>query len=235
MKYAIITALLLCSQHSFAQCELNKSSLRAEYQLNVYKNAQLSQQSNIILWRQGDTVAHQYPQTNITESWYLLKNQRIKATRFFDHYQRAIEYQAGEQVQGKSEQDWSYRYQLLSDSLLATLTLQSESGEGCQRQQVFSKQTDQGRIEVIWLAEVQLLTSFSWTKGEVREQWHLTRQTYDVSTVNDFFANLANYQSTDYADIGDDHHDPFLSKMLTLGFVEQGASGYYDADGKSLD
>jgi len=48
------------------------------------------------------------------------------------------------------------------------------------------------------------------------------------------FALWDAYQTTDYADIGDNEGDPFLAKMINLGFIEHGASGFYDANGKAL-
>lgn len=234
MKFILSLILTLFTQHTLAQCKVNNSVLRADYQLTFYKNAQLSHQSQLILWRQGDTVAHQYPQTDITESWYLLKNQQIKPTRFFDHYQRAIEYQPGEQVHGKSEKDWLYRYQLVSEKLMAQLSLERESGTGCERQQVFSHKTANSNIELTWLPEQQLLSHFRWQKGEVSEVWQLVEQNHDEQTIKTFFKKLDQYKSTDYADIGDDHSDPFLTNMVTMGFVEHGASGFYDVNGQAI-
>ena len=48
------------------------------------------------------------------------------------------------------------------------------------------------------------------------------------------FAEWYNYQTTDYAYIGDNENDPFLAKMINQGFVEHGASGFYDAQGNQL-
>ena len=40
--------------------------------------------------------------------------------------------------------------------------------------------------------------------------------------------------STDFADVGDNEAGPFLRKMIALGFVEHGASGFYQANGETL-
>ncbi|MGO4892485.1 hypothetical protein [Flavobacterium sp. W21_SRS_FM6] len=234
MKTVFFSMLLLASQLSHAQCDIDPTHLRAEYTLQTHKNDQTAQKSSLILWRDGHTVAHQFPQTNITESWYLLKNQHIKPTRFFDHYKRAIEYQPGEKVHGKSEKDWLYRYQLVSQALLSQLELSSESGEGCNQEQTFSKDTPQGKIVVKWLPALNLLSYFSSTVGGQQEIWQLINKQSDSSQIQAFFAQRNAYQSTDFADIGDDHSDPFLAKMINLGFVEHGASGFYNADGQAI-
>ena len=36
------------------------------------------------------------------------------------------------------------------------------------------------------------------------------------------------------ADIGDDHTDPFLTNMVNQGFIEAGASGFYDQNGNAI-
>ena len=40
---------------------------------------------------------------------------------------------------------------------------------------------------------------------------------------------LPAYQTTDFADIGDDHTDPFLTDMVHQGFIEHGSDGVYHA------
>ena len=48
------------------------------------------------------------------------------------------------------------------------------------------------------------------------------------------FVKREQYISTDYADIGDDHTEPFLTQMVNLGFIEGGASDFYNAQGEAL-
>ncbi|MCL1142166.1 hypothetical protein [Shewanella gaetbuli] len=241
LTLALTTISGLYSAQTFAQCELNPDILNASYQLTSSSNqtAKTVHQSQINLWRQGNTVAHQYPQTDITESWYLLANQQIKPSRYFDGYQRAIEYQPGEVVHGKTEKDWSYRYQLVSNKLIEQLTLVNESGQGCKRTQRFSKNSPNGLVTLTWLPELKLISQFSWQQGkgkqQVTEDWKLIEVGHNPATIKAFFNNLSQYKTTDYADIGDDHSDPFLTQMVTLGFVEHGASGFYDVQGHALE
>jgi hypothetical protein len=90
-------------------------------------------------------------------------------------------------------------------------------------------------IVLKWLPELQLVSFFSSTRGDIKETWQLTSQQYDQPAIELFFTQLSQYQSTDYADIGDDHTDPFLAKMINLGFVEHGASGFYNTDGQPIE
>jgi hypothetical protein len=235
MPYLFIVISFLTLGVSANECQVDANQLRADYQMNSSQNGQLGQQKSLVLWRQGSTVAQQHPNLGVTESWYLLNNQQIKATRFFDHEQRAIEYQPGEQVHGKREKDWSYRFQLISEQLFAQLTLDTQTGSGCELLQVWSAQTAQGRIKLHWLPALKLVNYLRYQQGNSLDEWTLVGYSADADEINQFFNQRDRYQTTDYADIGDDHSDPFLAKMINLGFIEHGASGFYNADGQAIE
>jgi hypothetical protein len=91
------------------------------------------------------------------------------------------------------------------------------------------------KIELQWLVESQLISYYSWQKGNNQEVWQLQNLHHDAALIDDFFSQRADYQGTDFADSGDDHSDPFLIKMVTPGFIEHGASGFYDDKGNALD
>ena len=96
---------------------------------------------------------------------------------------------------------------------LPQLTLSAESGSGCQKEQTYSKSTDNTTIVLKWLPELQLVSSFSSTRGDIKETWQLTSQQYDQAAIEHFFTELSQYQSTDYADIGDDFTIPMDSLL----------------------
>ena len=65
--------------------------------------------------------------------------------------------------------------------------------------------------------------------------WQQQSLSHEQADINAFFASRYGYQTTDYADIGDDHTDPFLTNMVHQGFIEAGASGFYNASGEALE
>ena len=81
MKKSLLLLLALTTPTVHAQCDVSSTKLSATYQLDSV-SGEKHNNTDLILWRSGNTVAHQYPQTHITESWYLSKNQQIKPTRF---------------------------------------------------------------------------------------------------------------------------------------------------------
>lgn len=231
-KLPTLLLLLILSSTTHAQLCPQKM-LSANYEV-TFSSFMSKKQKNLELWRNGNHVAHHYPQTQITEYWFLNPHKQIQPIRFFDKHQRAIEYQVGESVHGKSETDWSYRYQMIADGLLQSLQEKERSGSGCDQQITYSGQQGKQLIQVVWMPEQKLIKSFTLRKGNAKETWKLIGVNADPDRVTQFFKHRDKYQSTDFADIGDDHTDPFLTNMVTLGFIEHGASGFYDDKGNPI-
>lgn len=216
-----------------------ENKLIAVYEIvkSTHSRGKLDHALQITLLRNGNEVAHQYPQTGITESWQLNQANQIKSTRFFDLHERAIEYQPGEKVHGKSESDWSYRNQLISDSLLKKFTTTNTINEGCGRIETKIFSSDGLTMKITWLPELSLINSFTITEKKtdsIVESWSLKSLGLFSGQITPFFKSRYDYYATDYADIGDDHTDPFLTSMMNLGFIEHGASGFYDTNGNPM-
>ncbi|WP_246601182.1 hypothetical protein [Alteromonas antoniana] len=231
--FAPLLIASLLSGTSF-QCDAEASVLQAKYTIDVSYHGETQKTLAMNLWRDNNNVAHQYPQTQITEAWTLVRNTLIKPTRYFDGHQRAIEYQPGESIHGEVESDWPYRYQLVSETFFDQLTKVSESGSGCEVIQTFEKNTDDGIVSLSWLPALNLISSFTVSQAGIEKHWSLNSVSHDKTMIDAFFDARADYKSTDYADIGDDHTDPFLTNMVNQGFIEAGASGFYNQHGQAI-
>ena len=242
LKYPISSILLLITWLTPASAQQScvaQGQLKAEYQITVIKHKLQNMISNtkettLILWRKNNVVAHQYPSTRITEMWQQINDKMIKPMRFFNEYNRAIEYQPGEVVHGKKETDWSYRNQLISDNLLTSMQTVSTHGETCEQVVQLVQKTKKGDLLIEWMPQLKLIKSFQYKDPQRQENWQLVELDIQSAKTAAYFDKLYTYQSTDYADIGDDHTDPFLTKMVTLGFVEAGASGFYNDKGQQI-
>lgn len=218
-------------------CDEDGQQVKADYTITSTKHTAMGENarnSTLSLWRKDNKVAHQYPATQITEVYTLVHNKLIKPVRYFDGHQRAIEYQPGETIHGKRETDFSYRYQLISDAFIDNMTLVSSTGKNCNQTNTYEFKTATSAFKLVWRVEHQLIERFDIEQGNMHLTWTLTNADFDADA-STFFAQRVNYQSTDYADIGDDHTDPFLTKMVTQGFIEAGASGFYDQQGNALE
>ena len=210
--------------------------LRADYKIETTDSAGNVTETSLILWRKGKEVAHQYLQTGITEAWQLIKGNRLKPIRFFDHFERAIEYQPDETVHGKRETDWSNRYQLISDSVLSKMVKPDQmltNDSVCNSTQKVARLGDT-TLSLNWLTNQKLIKHLNIEDGNQSVVWTLQNVESDRDEINAFFEKRHDYYATDFADIGDDHTDPFLTQMVTQGFIEHGASGFYNDKGETI-
>lgn len=208
------------------QCEIPS---KLDYAVS---NKKAKKDTQVLVQRTHNQVTHYYPSTAIIEGWELNLANQLKPTRYFQAHKRAIEYQANEHIHGKIERDWSYRYQLISEKLLAQSSLISQQGEACELSETRLVSTNRARYEITYKPHQKTLLRLdikALNNEQVIETWVLQHAQYDEQAAKTWFAQLAQYQSTDYADIGDDHSDPFLTKMVSIGFIEAGASGHYHA------
>jgi hypothetical protein len=237
---ALLTPVLAAQlRHQCANSAESVNHLIAKYQIikNAMSKNKLGDSLQLTLVRNKNEVAHQYPQTGITESWQLNHADQIKSIRFFDKHERAIEYQPNERVHGKTESDWSYRNQLISDSLLNKFTTTEISNEGCNRIEKKTYTNHEITMDLTWFSELRIVNTFTikdTLSGSILESWSLQSVQLRSDQILDFFKSRHSYFSTDFADIGDDHTDPFLTNMMNLGFIEKGASGFYDIQGNPM-
>ncbi|GAC29478.1 hypothetical protein [Brumicola pallidula] len=220
----------LSASHLIAEYEIVKHEIvKHEIVKSGASSNKLIQAIQLILVRNSNEVAHQYPQTGITESWQLNHAEQIKSVRFFDKHARVIEYQPNERVHGKTETDWSYRNQLISDSLLNKFTTTKVSNEDCNRLESKTYTNRQITMDLTWFSELRIVNTFSIKdkqSGTTLESWSLQSIQLSSDQIIPFFNTRHAYLATDFADIGDDHTDPFLTNMTNLGFIESGALGF---------
>ena len=212
------------------QCNLNSKYLKADYTItNTHKNKQSSQL--LTLWRNNQQVAHQSDVT--TELWQHLANKQIRPIRYFNAQQRGIEYQPSE-VRGI--QNWSAKNQLVDNHLIEKMTLKKTQGTGCDEVKNYTYQEGENTYSLAFYSQTQLVKSFTVnnTKNQTMTLLSLNKVSYNKQQVTSQFAQWDRFQTTDYADIGDNENDPFLAKMINLGFIEHGATGFYNQQGKAI-
>lgn len=145
--------------------------------------------------------------------------------RGFPDYQRSIWYPAGDlralgkEARWQAVTGWPRPEQAgfaLADKDAAVVM-------GCT-----ARHYEKGSQSVLWAEEPELPARM--TEGDRR--WQL--ESLQWVAASDTFDRWRRWPSTDFADVGDNEADPFLRKMIALGFVEHGASGFYSADGEAL-
>lgn len=235
-----LTAIAVTSDGYAMDCGVNPEKMRARFTLEKTwhggNTAEASASTTQLgVWRRGEEVAHELEDQQITEIWNRLPNGRVRPVRYFDEYRRGIEYQPNE-VSGSSATDiWAKKTQLVTNSQKESMTLIKTEGKGCDKIEYYRAQGDGVHYLLHWSPVKALPVRYR----EVTKQYSFTATLAHVDTsaqqVDRFFGLRDGYQTTDYADIGDNEHDPFLIKMINLGFVSHGASGFYNANGDSLE
>lgn len=183
------------------------------------------------IWRNQNQIAYYFPASKVTELWEQTRNGRLHLMRYFNEHQRGIEYQPNEI---KGGQDWSMKRQFISDKLLSEMTLEKTQGHGCLTVQSLSLDKNQQQYKLEWYGELKLVKSFTISNKDSVVRWELQEMQQEENKITDYFLTLASYETTDYTDIGDNESDPFLRKMINLGFVEHGHAGFYDSEGHSM-
>lgn len=238
----MIVSMAACTQEPLdTTCELDIDGLFSTYQINktllgsAHHDEEREQTAELHLIRRGDAVAHHYPQIDITESWELVNGDLVKPYRHFDKHQRTIEFMPNEMIHGKVDNDWGHRYQLITEKAFSLFKEVDRNGSQCEHKVTYEYEDGNGnQYELTWMPGYRLVTEYFYKGNSYEESWELKDYRIDPEQADEFFAQRSQYQSTDFADIGDDHTDPFLTQMVDLGFIEHGASGFYDADGNPI-
>ncbi len=219
-KLTLLCLLMVIPGKAFSRCLQDAKILGAKYRLTETRLSPKKTVSSheLIFWRKNNQVGYVYPQQKITEIWSHLRNGQIRPIRYFDQFQRGIEYQPEEINQGKGIKNWQQKYQLLDNQHIKALMLLSSKASGCQQYQQYKKTTADENIELTWLSPYQLPKKLSISSPTINISWTLEELILDKNKVNAFFKNRRSYKLTDFADIGDNESDPFLNKMIHQGF-----------------
>lgn len=214
----------------FAECNVDSKIIAADY--IVKQTSHQKEKSQFGFFRKDKEVAYQYKDKNITEVWNLVANGKIRPVRYFDDYKKGIEYQPGEVFGG--DKRWSSKYQIIPELLLKTMKKVDKTGRGCELVETYELKQGDTYYHLGWYPHYQLPKFYSVKSKKNNMAYKLNRLVLDKQEIESFFTEKLSYRTTDYADIGDNESDPFLRKMINLGFVSHGASGIYNAAGEAM-
>lgn len=231
-----VLPLVLISNFALAEsCKIEKNNILAQFHTEIRSNVKGKskiEQQNFEFIRQSDsTVLYRYPSSNISQLWHLQSNGFVKNVHYFDEFSRAIEYDSVDLPAG-SRHDWSAKDQLISQVFLDALE-NKEQINSCETR--YSQEKNGEKWSITWSNKYNLPIAMQYIKEGKNVQFTLIDIKHDADKVAKVVNKLNAYQGTDFADIGDNESDPFIRKMIHLGFIDHGASGFYDANGNSLE
>jgi len=226
-------------------CQVHPEMLGAQYTLtnSTLTNSTTTDDKEVFtqqkeIWRSKQKVLTVSGEKSNT--WFKQKDGAVQKTAHFDHFKRSIEYQS----KRISDERWQQLNQFINDQQRQSLTLINTKQVGCWQQETYQWQDKEKQLtgELLWNSDLKLVTLLTISQGAIqgthqtmrKSIWQLNNIEQDKKIIAQAFSQRANYQSTDFADIGDNESDPFLLKMINLGFIDHGASGFYNSDGQAI-
>lgn len=212
---------LLSAAQAVGDCDTNPDRLGARYEI-VEKNARSGETHrwHFTLWRRDALVAHQDEERRQIDVWSRSNGKTAYLVRYFDEFERGIEYQPSATRHAAGDEAWSKSRQLVSNGTLAAMELRSTRGKGCEREQRLRRVEKSGTLKLRWLVNLQLPSRMNWSGEDGKTEWTLLEIVESPQALEAAFAGRENYRTVDYADIGDHEDDPLLMKMITLGFKD---------------
>lgn len=197
-------------------------TFKATYQITTPTNKHMLE-----YYRDGNVVAYSYPSQKITEIYTRLKNGNVALIKAFDAYKRAIEYDTIDIETEGDTIDWDSHANLPSPSRMNLL----HNRVACSLSDDLEHYIKRGKstyIEMIWNKSKNLLVEL-----ELYKHKHLVYRYVlkNIEPIDQHLKAVKSYESTDFADIGDNESDPFLAKLIDLGFVSHHEVNVLDTDG----
>ncbi len=232
-RLIFMTSLLIIST-DFVMASCDNVILGAKYKITTTQlNGKIKNINKLTLWRNGNQVAHAYENAGITEVWERLKNGQLRLIKYFDEYKQGIEYEPNEINIKHNIASWQLKKQLIPPSLLNNMRLVANFKKGCDARQQYENKKN--KITLRWLVNYKLVEKLKIRNDNEILSWKLIEIIEDSAQVKNVFTSHAKYKMTDYADVGDNEADPFLSKMINMGFVSHSASGIVNQNGQMIE
>lgn len=226
MKHLFLFLIVSFSASAFAEC-YEFTPIKAQYSVTV--DGKPSAQFSVVRFSE-DSVYYDYSNQGVGKYWHRLMNKRIATTHFFHEFKRSIEYEPTDLVNAQSF-SWSKQYYLLPETVKSQIDSMADN-KLCEK--IYDDNTSKNKLHIVWSSRFQLPKDIKYTNNGVVTHVRLLGMTSNRQEISELRTKLDGYQSTDYADVGDNESDPFLRKMIRLGFVKHGASGFYDSEGHPM-
>lgn len=235
MKQIIITLLFGFALSVQAdECTFDTHVLKADYTFSLHKIKENTVLNNTItVWRNGPSVIAQTNHAHdVTDMWFQAKKGVLQLVRYFDHDQRAIEYQPNE-IRA-ADDHWQVFSELVTEADRNKMQRVKQEGTGCDVVEFYEFESHGNKVELQWMPNKRLVKEYKTRTHDHEETWHLESVINDAEIIKAAFDKRDSFYATDYADVGDNESDPFLLKMINLGHIAHGGSGFYDADGHDI-
>jgi hypothetical protein len=237
MKISFLTSALVLALSTSASAEEGcpaKSALDAHYQTQrTLISSGETERTEVELLRQEGLVMHRYP-NGLGDIWHKVTPTQLRLDRFFDDDKRLIEYESADLTLVGKQKSWDSIYHMIEPKFLEQLAVTETKGSGCDLIITYTGSVHGRDYTVEWNPNIELLVSLSMRSDTLQESWKMTSLQTEPQQIQAAFDQRFSYMNTDFADIGDNEADPFLVKMINLGYIEHAPEAVYDANGNNI-
>jgi hypothetical protein len=219
-----ILGVTISASSAANECKILPKVLSAYYDFNQQKANNVEQQKKekttakktqlFELHRYNNRVLQRDLSQGVNDIWSHNGN-RLSLNRAFEQYQHTIEYQSNEL---RYQPKWQDIFNLVAIPDLNKMQLVGQKYSGCQLEQHYVHKIKTSEYQLVWLPNLQLVKFFKLKSPSLTRQWSLTNYQGSVEQIAALFTEYSRYQSTDYADVGDNESTPFLAAMINQGF-----------------
>ena len=226
LTLVLLTIVAITTSVSSAanECKILPKVLSAYYDFNQQKTHNVEQQKKqqtaakktqlFELHRYNNRVLQRDLSQGVNDIWSHNGN-RLSLNRAFEQYQHTIEYQSNEL---RYQPKWQDIFHLVAIPDLNKMQLVEQKNSGCQLEQHYIHKTKTSTYQLVWLPNLELVKFFELKSASLTRQWSLTNYQGTVEQITALFTQYSRFQSTDYADVGDNESTPFLAAMINQGF-----------------
>lgn len=211
----VCIALLLLSTviHAAPKVEVYKP-VAALYETRTIQLARRPQSNNQRwhIWRTARKIENQSTDGASGEVWLRDSKDNISMARLFHKEKRIIEYTSGDLRALGLYPEWNDRAELIDSSLLSRLKLTGTEMVLGYKAQRYQGQLNGVDMEILWLAEFRLPALVRRVLADRDISMHLL-EIHPLASSPWKQKDISDYQAMDYADMGDNEADPFISSL----------------------
>ena len=192
--------------------------IKANYEVSTFIKDRKVASYPFTFYRDTAHALYVYPNEGLADLWTLTQNNQLELSRNFSAAKRAIEYTSADLRNVRNRERW--------DKLFGVIDLQGESPISQQGADCKSIATYQDAHKSIrYYNRLKLPASMTFIDGDKRQTYTLKAWSYSHE-LQQKLNMYQRYDAMDFADIGDNEADPFVSKMITMGFIEHSESSH---------
>lgn len=193
--------------------EISLDTFVADYEISTSKKDTV-----VRYYRLDNRIAYEYKDQKITEIWEKSTNNQAQLIRAFDKDKRSIEYDPIDVRMEKQSSSWDIHKNLANPKLFNLKNPQVLQIGSC-RYEHYEEIIDGKKIIMDYEANNNILISLKVKKLNIMLYSYKLKDIKGINKKVNHVKTAISYDSTDFADIGDNESDPFFTKMITLGFV----------------